>query len=175
MLDLNRPSRPIVRPPADQAAASGIFRRGRTRWVVRTVEVGPWPKLLAFAAEGGDIFFAAEGCRDLHQASQRCSQPARSRIRARTVFGTQVETIKNLFHSCPLSKFDCLRPKHVHPATAAVASDDAIRRPETQSTSSNFNQARIYADAGGVGALAAGEYGGSVHGVGICGFAAVVQ
>ena len=63
---------------------------------------------------------------------------------------------------------------HVHPAMAAVASGNAIRRAESQSASGDFDQAWVYPDAGGVGALGAGEDRGAVYGFGGDGVAAMV-
>lgn len=63
---------------------------------------------------------------------------------------------------------------HVHPATGAVTFGDATRRACSQSASGNFYQARVYADAGGVGTLGAGENRRAVYGFGGDGVAGVV-
>lgn len=64
---------------------------------------------------------------------------------------------------------------HVHPPTATVASGNAIRRAKSQSASGDFDHAGVYPDAGGVGALGAGEDRGAVYGFGGDGVAAVVR
>jgi len=105
-----------------KAVASAISRRGRTSGAVRTVEVGPWPKLLSNRRRRREIvFFTAEGRYGPYQASRRCSQrrPV-SGFEPGAVFGTMVETIKKLFQNYRCSTV-CVSSKRVTDASDPTA------------------------------------------------------
>jgi hypothetical protein len=128
---------------------------------------------MSFCSRANESPPSAANAEDFRAHARSCS-----RIRARDLVrhkNRNENKSKIIHHRCV--RLSVSPKKHVHPATAAVASsnDDAIRRPKTQSTSSYFNQARIHPDAGRVGSLAAREYRRALHRVPFRRFAAMVQ
>jgi hypothetical protein len=110
MLDLNRPSRPLVRPPAlnakrplpsslGQVGQAGLCGRLRSRLSAKLRHIGRRRREL--------VFFAAEGCRDPYRASQKCSQrrPVPG-FEPGTLFGAKIATTKILFQTDLLPMFD---------------------------------------------------------------------
>ncbi len=112
VLDLNRPSRPHVRPPALRAKRplppfSGQVGQGG---LCGRLRLACGRNSLAIAAEGGDSSSSLpKGVPIRYQAGQRYWQrrPVRG-FEPGIVFGMKVATKMNLFQTDSLPMFDCL-------------------------------------------------------------------